>query len=85
MDKAKKIIQIPIEEDLLERIDASAAILAENRATFIREACQQRVKHLQNKKLDRVYTRGYKKIPEDTKWSRSAAKLLATRLAREEW
>lgn len=85
MDKAKKIIQIPIDDDLLERIDASAAIVAENRATFIRQACQQRLKRLQDKKLDRAYTLGYKRIPENKDWAESSAKLLAMRLAKEKW
>jgi metal-responsive CopG/Arc/MetJ family transcriptional regulator len=85
MERTKKTIQIPIDADLLERIDASAAIVAENRATFIRQACQQRLKRLQDKKLDGAYTRGYKKIPENKEWAESSAKLLAIRLAKEKW
>jgi len=81
--KAKKIIQIPFDDDLLERTDASAAIVAKIRATFIRQACKQRLKRLQAKKLDRAYTRGYKRIPENKDWAESSSKLLATRLAIE--
>ena len=52
--KGKKIIQVPIEDDLLKRIDATAGIVAESRAAFIREACQQRLKTLQARELDRL-------------------------------
>ena len=64
MDKAKRTIQIPIDEELLERIDESAAILDENRATFIREACQQRVKRLQDKKLAKFISAATRRSPK---------------------
>ena len=38
--RVKKIIQVPIENELLERIDATAGVVAESRAAFIREACK---------------------------------------------
>ena len=51
-NKKKKIIQVPIEDELLKRIDASAGVVAESRAAFIRTACQQRLNSLQTKELD---------------------------------
>jgi hypothetical protein len=56
MAKAKKIIQVPIEDDLLGRIDATAGVVAESRAAFIREACKQRLRSLRTKELDRLYS-----------------------------
>ena len=44
--KNNKIIQVPMEEELLNQIDAIAGIVAGSRAAFIREACQQRLKSL---------------------------------------
>jgi hypothetical protein len=37
--KNNKIIQVPMEEELLNQIDAIAGIVAGSRAAFIREAC----------------------------------------------
>ena len=83
--RAKKIIQVPIQGDLLERIDESAGMVAESRAAFIREACRLRLKGLEAKELDRRYIEGYRKKPEDAAWGEMGVKLLAARLAREKW
>lgn len=78
--KTKKIIQIPIEDDLLTRIDATVGVVAESRAAFIRDACKQRLKNLRVKELDRSYVAGYRRRPEDLDWAESSAKLLSKRL-----
>jgi hypothetical protein len=83
--KGKKIIQVPIEDELLERIDATAGVVAESRAAFIREACKQRLKSLRFKELDRLYSEGYRKKPEQSDWAVASAKLLAKRLPKEKW
>ena len=85
MAKTKKIIQVPIEDDLLERIDATAGVVAESRAAFIREACKQRLKSLHAKELDRLYSEGYRKKPEDLVWAEASVKLLSRRLPKEKW
>ena len=85
MSKGKKVIQVPIEDDLLKRIDATAAVVAESRAAFIRKACQQRLKTLQATELDRLYMEGHKRQPEELAWAESSAKLLSTRLPKEKW
>jgi len=83
--KAKKIIQVPIEDELLERIDATAGVVSESRAAFIREACKQRLMSLRTQELDRLYSEGYQKKPEETGWAEASAKLLAKRLPKENW
>ena len=83
--KARKIIQVPIEDELLEHIDATAGIVAESRAAFIREACKQRLKSLQTKELDRRYLEGYRKKPEGLDWAEASVKLLSKRLPKEKW
>ena len=85
MTKNSKIIQVPMEEDLLKQIDATASIVAESRAAFIREACQQRLKSLHAKELDRLYIEGHQAHPEDLDWAESSAKLLFKRLPKEKW
>ena len=85
MAKAKysKIIQVPIEEDLVKRIDETAGTVVESHAAVIRNACQQRLKNLQAKELDRLYIEGHQSHPEDLDWARSSAKLLSKRLPKE--
>ena len=84
-NKRKKIIQVPIEDELLKRIDASAGVVAESRAAFIRTACQQRLKSLQTKELDQLYMEGHRSQPEDLDWAESSARLLSKRLPKEKW
>ena len=83
--RSKKIIQVPMEDDLLKRIDATAGVVAESRAAFIREACQQRLRNLQAKEMDRLYMEGHRSHPEDLDWAESSARLLSKRLPKEKW
>jgi hypothetical protein len=83
--KRNKIIQVPMQEELLNQIDATAGIVAESRSAFIREACQQRLKSLRAKELDRLYIEGHQSRPENLDWAESSAKLLSKRLPREKW
>ena len=54
----KKVIQVPIDEELLARIDESVGRVAESRAAFIREACRWRLEALKGGQLDRQYVDG---------------------------
>jgi hypothetical protein len=83
--KAKKIIQVPIEDELLKLIDATAGVVAESRAAFIREACKQRLKSFEAKELDRRYVEGYRRKPEELDWAEASVKLLSKRLPKEKW
>lgn len=85
MIKKKRIIQVPIEEELLSRIDATAGVVAESRASFIREACKQGLQSLKTEELDRRYVEGYRTNPEKLHWAETSAKLLSKRLPKEKW
>lgn len=82
---AKRIIQVPIEDELLTRIDETADAAAESRAAFIREACRLRLKKLETEELDRRYVEGYQKVPESTDWAEASAQLLSHALPEEKW
>ena len=81
----KKIIQVPIEAELLARIDKTVGRVAESRAAFIRDACRLRLKALEGHCLDRQYVEGYRRKPEDTAWARTTTRLLSKVLPREKW
>ncbi len=83
--RAKKIIQVPMEDELLERIDATASAVAVSRAAFIREACKLHLKSFEERELDRRYIKGYRKKPEDQEWAEGSVKLLSKRLPKEKW
>ena len=83
--RAKKIIQVPIEDELLERIDATAGTVAESRSAFIREACRQRLKSFKERELDRRYMEGYRKKPEELDWAEASVRLFSKRLPKEKW
>jgi hypothetical protein len=80
-----KIIQVPMEQELLKQIDATVGIVAESRAAFIREACHQRLKSLLARELDRLYIEGHQNRPENLDWAESSVKLLSKRLPKEKW
>ena len=81
--KSNKIIQVPMEKELLKQIDGTAGVVAESRSAFIREACQQRLKSLHAKELDRLYVEGHQRHPENLDWAQSSATLLSKRLPKE--
>ena len=83
--KTTKIIQVPMKETLLKQIDVTAGVVSESRSAFIREACQQRLKSLRAKELDRLYIEGHQSHPEDLDWAKSSATLLSKRLPKEKW
>jgi len=81
----KKIIQVPIEDELLMRIDGAVGRVAESRAAFIRDACRLRLRALEGDQLDRQYVDGYRRRPEDTAWAKTTTRLLSGVLPREKW
>lgn len=80
-----RIVQVPVAEALLRRLDAAAGKAAESRAAYIREACRQRLASEEASELDRRYVEGYRRKPEDRAWATLGAKLLARRLQPDRW
>ncbi len=60
----KKIIQVPIEEELLESVDTYARQAGKSRAAFIREACAEYITRSDEEELHRRDIEGYTKYPE---------------------
>ena len=85
MVKNTKIIQVPVDEELLKQIDATAGVVAESRSAFIREACQQRLNSPHANELDRLYIEGHQGHPESLNWAESSAILLSKQPPKEKW
>ncbi len=62
---SNKVIQIPIEEGLIEALDAASQSQKRSRADLIRQACRDYLNRQRIEELDRIYEQGYKRVPED--------------------
>lgn len=60
----KKIIQVPIPEDLLATLDRHSKEAGTSRAALIREACADYITRSEEDEADRRYVESYTKFPE---------------------
>ncbi len=80
-----KTIQVPIEEKLLKTIDEKTHLRFKNRSDFIRKACQQFIKNLEEQEKENTYIKGYQKTPEKLNIAKVSAKLTSSVLKKEDW
>lgn len=66
MRKRKKIIQVPIDGDLLANLDRVAYEMREPRAAVIREACARYITDRDKAEEVRRYVESYTSMPEST-------------------
>jgi metal-responsive CopG/Arc/MetJ family transcriptional regulator len=78
------IVQVPVDAEFLSRVDETAGLVSESRAEFMREACRQRLKRIEEKELERRYVEGYRRVPEKDAWGKTAAKLLSRIISDDE-
>ncbi len=81
----KKVIQVPIEDDLLGAIDEASRHEKRSRADLIRQACRDYLTRKRDELLDRRYEQGYKRVPEETAIGESQLALLGQVLSDETW
>jgi metal-responsive CopG/Arc/MetJ family transcriptional regulator len=62
---AKKVIQVPIDDLLLGRLNEFSGKQNCTRSEFIRNACLHYLEHVEKEDLDRRYREGYGKFPEE--------------------
>jgi len=81
----KKVIQVPVDQDLLNRLDRVSNKQQRARAELIREACLIYLRQVEEGEMDIVYRRGYEKMPEREDTGRAQAALAGRILPRERW
>ena len=84
----KKIIQVPVQEDLLRKLDELSVERGQSRAAVIREACAKYIATAEKEELIRQYIEGYRRMPEtqdELDFAESSAKALAELLADDTW
>jgi metal-responsive CopG/Arc/MetJ family transcriptional regulator len=81
----KKIIQVPIDEELLVSLNRVSNKQGRARAELIREACLSYLRQIEEDEMDVIYRKGYAKIPEKGGIGRAQAALTASVLPRGRW
>jgi metal-responsive CopG/Arc/MetJ family transcriptional regulator len=81
----KKVIQVPVDKELLLCLDRVSNKQGRARAELIREACLSYLRQVEEDEMDVIYRKGYEKLPEkeDIGWAQAA--LTASVLPRERW
>jgi metal-responsive CopG/Arc/MetJ family transcriptional regulator len=81
----KKVIQVPVEEELLNALDQVSKRQRKARAALIRQACLSYLQTIENEELDRIYQQGYKEIPEEKALGEVQIALTGQILSKESW
>ena len=81
----KKVIQVPVDEELLIALDRVSRKQQKARAELIREACQRYLEQVEAEELDRLYQQGYERLPEEPELGQAQTALAAEILPAESW
>jgi metal-responsive CopG/Arc/MetJ family transcriptional regulator len=81
----KKVIQVPVDKDLLKNLDNLSRKQRKARSEVIREACTRYLQQVENEELDIIYQQGYSRVPEEPQVGEVQAGMSAEVLSRESW
>ena len=81
----KKVIQVPVDEVLLDRLNQFSRKRNLTRSELIRLACSQYLTQVEREELDRCYRNGYAKFPEDIESGSVQISLVEIVLPKESW
>jgi len=80
----KKVIQVPVDEELLKNLNSLSKKQRKTRSEVIREACVIYLARAKKEEMDKASREGYLRIPEDPDAGELGALLLAEVLPKEE-
>ena len=81
----KKVIQVPVDRELLDCLDRVSRKQKRARAELIREACLSYLRLVEEEESDAIYRLGYEKFPEKEAVGRAQIELSAGVLQEENW
>jgi len=81
----KKVIQVPVDDELLIALDRTSRKQNKARAKLIREACQCYLEQVESEELDRLYREGYERLPEGPESGEAQIGLAGEILPGESW
>ncbi|MDR5703940.1 MAG: ribbon-helix-helix protein, CopG family [Armatimonadota bacterium] len=82
---SRKVIQVPMEEELLRVLDAMCQKKGRRRAEIIREACRMYLRRVEEESMEEAYIEGYQRFPEEPHLGEAQAAVADQVLALEEW
>ncbi len=81
----KKVIQVPVDEDLLIALNQLSRKQRKARSELIRQACQRYLEQVESEELDRLYQQGYERLPEEPEMGDAQIALAGEILPKESW
>jgi len=81
----KKVIQVPVDEELLKDLDNLSKKQHKARAELIRQACLSYLQQVEREELDRLYQQGYMRIPEEPETGEIQVAMSGEFMSRESW
>ncbi len=81
----KKVIQVPVDEELLKDLDNLSKKQRKARSELIRQACQIYLQQAKQEEMDRLYQQGYEKIPEEAGLGEAQVAVVGEIMSRESW
>jgi metal-responsive CopG/Arc/MetJ family transcriptional regulator len=81
----KKVVQVPVDRELLLCMDRVSRKQKRARAELIREACRLYLRQVEEDEMDIVYREGYEKVPEKEDIGRAQSELSAGIFQEENW
>lgn len=81
----KKIIQVPVDEELLRDLDNLSKKQRKARSELVRQACMRYLQQAKNEELDRLYREGYTKVPEKPEIAEMQASISGEVFSGESW
>lgn len=81
----KKVIQVPVEEELLRDLDSLSKKQRKARSELIRQACLIYLQRVKNEELDKIYQQGYVRVPEESAMGEIQVAISGELLSKESW
>jgi len=81
----KKVIQVPVDDELLLALDQMSRRQGKARSELIRQACQRYLVQVESEELDRLYQQGYERLPEEAASGEAQIVLADEILPKESW
>ena len=81
----KKVIQVPVDEELLKNLDSLSKRQHKAMAEVIRQACLRYLQQVEYEELDRLYQQGYIRIPEEPEVGEIQIAVSGEVLSKESW
>jgi metal-responsive CopG/Arc/MetJ family transcriptional regulator len=82
---AKKVIQVPVDEELLEELDYLSRKQRRARSELIRQACRIYLRQTRQEEMDKAYRQGYQRIPEEAELGEAQVTAVGETISGESW